>query len=166
MEDRKTIFHYIGNVFMIFGITTLILNLFCLMFGEDAKGFSTMFSLGREGLSCYTMFEFFLTAVCTVFLRFLFFTDTVIKNMTLIVRTVCMVVSELFVCACFILVCGWFPVNEWLPWGMFFLSFAVCFVVSAICTALNERMENRKMQEALERIKRYEKREEPGDRAE
>ena len=159
MEDRKTIFHYIGNVFMVFGITMLILNLLCLMFGEDAQEFSTMFSLGREGLSCYTMLEFLLVSVCTVFLRFLFFTDTVIKNMTLIVRTICMVVSELFITACFISVCGWFPVNEWLPWGMFFLSFAVCFIVSAVCTTLNERMENKKMQEALERVKRCEKRE-------
>lgn len=166
MEDRKTIFHYIGNVFMIFGITTLILNLFCLMFGEDAKELSTIFSLGREGLSCYTMLEFLLTSVCTVFLRFLFFTDAVIKNMTLIARTICMVLSELFICACFILVCGWFPVNEWLPWGMFFLSFTVCFVVSAVCAALNERMENKKMQEALEQIKKYEKWEEPDSREE
>lgn len=157
MEERKTIFHYVGDVFMIFGVTMLILNMLCLMFGECAKGYSTIFSLGREGISIQIVFEFLLASVCTTFLRFLFFTDTVIKNMTLVVRTVCMVTAELGVIACFILVCGWFPVNDWLPWGMFFLSFAVCFVISSACTALNERMENKKMQDALERVKKQEK---------
>ncbi|MCM1038834.1 MAG: hypothetical protein NC434_05870 [Ruminococcus sp.] len=157
MEDRKTVFHYIGNVFMIFGITVFILNVFCIVVGEECQGYSTMFSLGGEGLSCLTMFEFLLVAVCTVALRFLFFTDTIIKNMTLIARTVGMVAAEVLVVSVFIFLCGWFPVDEWKPWGMFFLSFAVCFVISAACAALNERMENRKMQEALERVKKREK---------
>lgn len=154
MEDRKTLFHYIGDIFTTFGITIFILNLLCLIFGEEAKGYSPLFDFGREGLRCYTMLEFLLASAFTVFLRFLFFTDTIIKNMTIMMRTVCMVASELGVIAVFIFVCGWFPVDEWLPWGMFFLSFAVCFVVSAACAAFNERMENRKMQEALERAKR------------
>lgn len=162
MEERKTIFRYIGDVFTIFGMTMLILNMFCLIFGEDAKGYSPIFSLGKEGISVRIMLEFLLASVCTTFLRFLFFTDTVIKNMTLIIRTICMVTAEVCVIACFILVCGWFPVNDWLPWGMFFLSFAVCFVISAVCTALNERMMNQKMQDALERVKKQEKNREIG----
>ena len=154
MEDRKTPLSYLGDVFAIYGISILILNVFCLLFGREAKGYSALFALGEEGLTCITMLQFFMASLCTVFLRFLFFTDTVIRQMSVLVRTVCMIAAEIAVIALFILLCGWFPVDEWLPWVMFFVSFGICFVAAMICTMINERMKNRRMQEALERAKK------------
>ena len=156
MEERKTIFDYIGQVFMIFGITICILNVFCVLFGEDAKAYSTMFSLGKEGLSVPVMLQFLLVSVCTVANRFLFFTETFIKNMTVPVRTVCMVVAEVAVMAVFIIAFGWFPTDMWLPWVMFILCFCICFVISLAVTVIKTRVENRKMEEALKRLKREE----------
>lgn len=166
MEDRKTIFDYIGQIFAIFGATIGLLNLFCLLFGEGAQGHSSMFSLGKEGLTVETMLQFLLASVCTVSLRFLFFTETFIKNMTVLLRTICMVALEIVVIILFILTCGWFPTDMCLPWVLFFLSFGICFGVSVAATAIKERMENRKMEEALERLKkqgRSRKSEEGGD---
>lgn len=157
MEERKTIFDYIGQVFMIFGITICILNVFCLLFGEDAKAYSTMFSLGKEGLSVPVMIQFLLASACTVANRTLFFTETFIKNMTVPVRAVCMVIVEVAVTTVFIIVFGWFPTDMWLPWVMFLISFAVCFVLSLAVTVIKTRVENRKMEEALKRLKREEK---------
>ncbi len=154
MDERKTPLNYLKEVFTVFGISILILNALCLLFGEEVEGYSTMFALGKDGLTCATMLQYFLVSVCTVFLRFLFFTDTVIRKMSVIARTVCMITVEIGVIALFILVCGWFPADAWLPWVMFFISFGICFVVGMICTMINERMENRKMQEALERAKK------------
>ncbi len=156
MEERKTIFDYIGQVFMIFGITICILNVFCVLFGEDAKEYSTMFSLGKEGLAVPTMLQFLLVSACTVANRFLFFTETFIKNMTVPVRTVCMVAVEVAVMAVFIAAFGWFPTDMWLPWVMFILCFIICFMVSLAVTVIKTRVENRKMEEALERLKREE----------
>lgn len=158
MEERKTIFDYIGQVFMIFGFTMLLLSVFCLLFGESAKEYSTMFTLGKEGIRIGTMMQFLLASVFTVTLRWLFFTDVFLKNMSVPLRAVGMVISELLVIIVLILLFGWFPVDEWLPWLMFFTSFAICFVVSVTVTVFKERMENKRMEEALERLRKEEKR--------
>ena len=84
MEERKTIFDYLGQIFMIFGITIAILNVFCILFGEDAKEFSTMFSLGNQGISVPIMFQFLIISAIIVTLRFIFFTDVWIKNMSVL----------------------------------------------------------------------------------
>lgn len=154
MEEKKTIFDYIGQVFLTFGITIGILNIFCPLFGDSAKEISTIFSLGSEGLSVRTTFQFFLASLCIVLAKFIFFTDVFIKKMSIAMRTVCMVSTVLIVLAVFIRICGWFPVNMWQPWLMFFLCFGISFVISMGITIFKERMENRKMEEALDRLKR------------
>lgn len=154
MEEKKTIFDYIGQVFLTFGITIGILNIFCLLFGDSAKEISTIFSLGSDGLSVRTTFQFFLASFCIVIAKFIFFTDVFIKKMSIAMRTVCMVSTVLIVLAVFIWICGWFPVNMWQPWLMFFLCFVISFAISMGVTIFKERMENRKMEEALDRLKR------------
>ncbi len=157
MEERKTIFDYLGQVFMLFGITLAILILLCLLFGESAKEVSTMFSLGSKGLSVSTMAQFLLVSAIIVALRFLFFTDAIIKNMPMIGRTICMIIIVLITISLFILFFGWFPVEMWQPWAMFFLGFTICFIISTVVTGLKEKVENKKMEEALKRIKQEEK---------
>ncbi len=112
-----------------------------------------MFSLGKEGIAIDTMLQFLLVSACTVSLRFFFFTETFIKNMTVPLRTVAMLASEIAVIILFIIVCGWFPTDLWIAWMMFFLCFGVCFVFSLTVSVLKESMENKQMEEALERLK-------------
>lgn len=156
MEKKRTIFDYMGQVFMIFGITMVVLNIFCILFGESAKDYSQMFSLGNQGLSVQTALQFFLVSICITTLRFLFFTDLLLKRMSILWRTVLMVIVVVIVIGVFIVVCGWFPVNMWMPWLLFFLSFGVSFGISMAVTIWKERIENRKMAEALERLKEEE----------
>lgn len=153
MRNKGTIFDYVGLVFKVFGFSILCLNLFCLLFGETAKEISTIFAFGSAGLGLKTMLEFFLISVITVGLQILFFTDMLIKKMPLAVRTVCMFTLEIAVLAAFIVVCGWFPVKMWQPWVMFFLCFGISAGVSVAVSGLKEKSENRKMQEALRRLK-------------
>lgn len=157
MEERKTMFDYIGQVLTIFGFTMLLLLGFTFLFGENAKEYSTIFSLGKEGIGADTMIQFLLASVVTVTLRTLFFTDMLFKNMRVAVRTVGMVLSELLVIIVLIWLFGWFPMDECLPWIMFFASFGICFVISLTVTAFRERMENKRMEEALERLHEREK---------
>ncbi|MCM1088424.1 MAG: hypothetical protein NC419_09720 [Muribaculaceae bacterium] len=156
MEEKKTIFSYLGQVFMIFGITIAILNLLCLLFGENAQTVSTMFALGKEGISVATMLQFLLVSVGTVVFRFIFFTDAVIKDMRLTVRTIGMVIAEILMIVVFVLVFDWFPADNWQPWGMFLLCFIVCFGVSVTITDWKERLENKRMEAALARLKEQE----------
>lgn len=153
MEDRKTIFDYVGQIFTIYGMMVVILNIFCILFGEGAKEISTMFSMGNKGLSVATMMQYFGVAVILVFLRFLFFTDTVIKKMPLTARTIGMISLSLATVVGFILCFDWFPADMWKPWLMFFVCFGISFAISTTVVSWKEKEENRKMAEALKRLK-------------
>lgn len=156
MEDRKTIFGYAGQVFIIFGFSIVALNLFCILVGEYAQDVSSIYSLGKDGLSTATMMQFFGVSVCITGLRFLFFTDRIIKHMSISLRTVCMLMSIIVLIVLCAAVFGWFPIDMWQAWTGFFITFAVCFVGSMFLTHLKERTENRKMEEALRRLKEQE----------
>lgn len=156
MEKRKTIFDYLAQILMIFGLTMLIMNIFCLAVGDSAREFSAMFALGSRGLPVETAFQFLCVSALITGLRFLFFTDTFIRRMSLWLRTVCMLTAVILVIAVFIAVFHWFPVNMWLPWAMFFLCFAVSFVCSWLVTVIREKHENQKMEEALQKLKEQE----------
>lgn len=157
MEERKTVFDYIGQIFGIFGMTITILNVFSQLFGAEAKGYSAMFSLGAEGLSFPVMMQFLLVSALVVVERYLFFTDAIIKRLSMPLRTAGMVITVLLSIGVCIVAFDWFPVDFWQAWAMFFLCFGVCFCLSVAIMSLRERAENRKMEKALERLKRESK---------
>lgn len=130
MEERKNIFDYLGEVFCIFGITVTILCVFCILFGEDAREMSTLFQMGREGLAVVTMGQFFIVSVLTTTVRVLFFTDILIKHLSVAFRTAGMMVSTVLIVILFSFLCGWFPINMWQPWVMFGLCFAASAGIS------------------------------------
>lgn len=156
MEEKKTIFDYVAMTFTVFGFSIAWLGFFCLLFGGEAKEISSMFSLGSSGLSMATMAQFLAVSAITTLIRYLFFTDVFIKKMSIVGRTACMVLSEVAMIVVFVLCFDWFPTDMWLPWVMFILCFGVCFVVSMAVTMWKEKMENRKMEEALAKLKRQE----------
>lgn len=153
MEKEKTIFDYISQVFVIFGATVLILNMFCLLFGKDAKELSTLFSLGNQGLSVATMLQFLAMSVFITVWRFLFFTDKVIKNLSLSLRTVGMFTTVVLTIIMFVLLFGWFPLDDWKAWLGFAVSFVISVAMSLGLSTLKEKTEEEKMAKALERLK-------------
>ena len=153
MEDRKTLFDYIGQVFIIFGFSIIVLNLFCILVGEYAQDVSSIYSMGKAGLSTATMMQFLGVSVCITGLRFLFFTDRIIRQMSITTRTVCMLLSIIALIMVCVIMFEWFPVDMWQPWAGFLLTFLLCFAGSMFVTRMKERTENRKMEEALQRLK-------------
>lgn len=153
MEDRKTIFDYLTQMMVVFGVSMLILNVFCLAFGDSAQNFSAMFALGNQGVPAEIAFEFLGISALITGIRFLFFTDIWIKKMPVWARTVCMSVCVITVIAVFIVWFGWFPIDMWQPWAMFLICFGVSFAASFLVMVIKERVENRKMEEALKRLK-------------
>ncbi len=153
MKKREIIFDYIEQIFKIFGVVVLCMCIFCVLLGERAKEFSTIFALGESGLTINTILQFFLLSVIIITLRLVFFTEGLIKKLPVAVRTVCMFILVILFITLFSILFGWFPVNMWQAW----LSFFVCFFVSAgISTALallKEKVENKRMEEALRRLK-------------
>lgn len=153
MEKRRTLFDYLGQVFMLFGWIIFILNIFCRIFGESARGYSTMFVLGNEGLSVDIMLQFFFVAVSIVIIRYLFFTDAIIKALSITKRTIGMIISTMSIITTFIITFHWFPIDQWQPWALFFLCFIISFFFSVLIITWKERIENKKMEEALKKLK-------------
>ena len=60
MDKKNGLLDYLAQVFMNFGITVVILNVFCMIFGEEAQTMSTLFQLGGDGLAVATMMQFLL----------------------------------------------------------------------------------------------------------
>ncbi len=156
MDRDKNIFDYLAQVLIVFGFSTLMLNIFCIIFGSAAQEFSSMFALGSRGLTVETAFQFFCVSVLIVGLRFLFFTETLIKKLPFPLRIVGMLGCVLVIMIAFIIRFQWFPADLWIAWALFFICFLFSFVCSYLVMLLKEKTENRKLTEALERLKKKE----------
>lgn len=154
MKKKNTIFDFVGQIFMIFGFMVICLNIFCILFGEGAREYSSIFQLGGSGLSTGTMFQFLLEAVFIVILQEIFFTDRLLKEIAIGVRTAGMFLSVIVTMIVLVYLFEWFPVDMWLPWLCFFISFGISAGVSTAVSVLKERTENKRMEEALQRLKR------------
>lgn len=153
MEDKKTIFNYTNQLFATFGVIVLIFSVFTLLVGEQAREMSSLYALGREGMTVSTLMQHFLLALVITVTQNLFLTDRWIKNMTMALRYT-LFFSTIFVAiVVFIFSFDWFPVNSWIAWLCFALCFIPCTVVSIVISSLAEKAENKKMEEALKRFK-------------
>ena len=157
MDNKPTILDYLTQTFMIYGIAVLTLNIFCLLFGDSAREISTIFALGSVGLSVTTMLQFLLAIGITILFRFIFMTDLIIKKMPLAARIITMFAAAFLNIVVFVILCGWFPVDNLMAWIMFLISFTISCAVSTAVSLLKEKMENRRLAEALNRLKEEER---------
>lgn len=156
MKEKKSIFDYIGQIFMVYGFSIICLCVFCILFGESAKRYSSMFEFGDQALSKWTLLQFLLVSVVIITLRYLFFTDMLIKKASVTMRTIGMFASVILVIVLCVKCFGWFPVNELKPWILFFICFGVSAGVSTAAFTIKEKTENKKMEEALLRLQKGE----------
>ena len=153
MIKKSTIFDYLTQIMIIWGISVLSLCLFCSMFGEVAKQYSSMFQLGKTGVAVVTLMQYLLSSVIITSLRWLIFTDILIKRVSIVIRTVVMFVCVILLTGIFAAIFQWFPIDDIKSWIMFFVCFFVCSCISVVVSAIKEKSDNKKMQEALEHLK-------------
>lgn len=154
MLRKNTVFDFMIHVMVIYGISVLCICLFTVLFGNDAKEISTIFALGENGIPIPTLIQFLFMAFLITALKWLFFTDKLIKNRSIAVRSIWMFTSVIFMVGVFAALFHWFPINMVRPWVMCFISFIICTTVSVIICNLKEKSENKKLQEALERLRK------------
>lgn len=153
MEEKKTAVDYAGQIFAQFGFSILVLNVLCLMVGEEAKEISTLFNMGGDGLSVAAIMQFFGVAIVIMGFRILFCTDRFIKEMSITLRIAGMLLCIVGAVAVCTVVFGWFPVDMWEAWLGFLISFGLCFAGSLTVMRLQEKIQNRRMEEALRKLK-------------
>lgn len=151
MDEKKTIFNYISHAFAIFGIIVAIFMIFSLIVGRSTEGYSSMFSLGKEGLSISTLAQLLLLSGIITIVQVAFLTDRLIKNMTIVKRYILFFLSVMIVTVIMIIAFEWFPIYDIIAWVYFFICFVLSCFISTFITKLKERAEDSRMQEALEK---------------
>ncbi len=151
--EKKTIFEYLQHVMTVYGIAVVSLWIFCFLFGEQAKGYSSMFAMGSGGVPAATLGQFLILSVAITVLRWIFFTDAVIKKCAIAIRTILMLAGVVLTVGIEAALFKWFPVDQAKPWMMFLLCFMGYAIASVGITTLMEKSENKKMQDALDRMK-------------
>lgn len=151
--EKKSIFDYIAQILMIFGLMVVFLSVCSCLAGSEGKEHSTLFSLGAEGMSMASLAQMLGLAILTSFIRWFFFSDRLFKRLSVLVRSIGMVVCCVAVIVAFVIMFDWFPSADILAWLLFALSFVVCFTVSLLITLSKQKHENQAMEKALQRLK-------------
>lgn len=157
MENKKNILDYLTHTFVIFGVTVAVLSVITAIWGEDAQSVSTMFALGRDGIPLYTLLQYLLICACITLLRFLLFTDILLKKGSVAFRTILMVTSVILLTGLFAYLFGWFPVSDPRCWLSFFLCFCCCFAISTVISIRKESLDNQKLADGLKHLKEDQK---------
>ena len=153
MEDKKTIFNYIGEIFSTFGIMILIFVVMLILVGDVATGYSTLFEYGSKGFSVNTIIQLFVLSLVIFTGRNVLLTDRFIRNMTIIVRYILFFTLIIVTITGFVIFFGWFPIDDISAWIGFFVSFTISSAVAVVINRARERAENDKMNSALEKFK-------------
>lgn len=153
MNKKNTIFDFLTHIMVVWGISVLSLCLFCFLFGEKAQGVSSIFALGSAGIPVAALLEFLLLAVIITAFRWMFFSDRLIKQLSIPLRSAGMVAGVVLAVGIIAAAFQWFPINQAKPWIMFIISFLVCAGCSFAASVQKEKNQNKKLQEALENMK-------------
>lgn len=154
MEQNKTIFSYIGQLFATYGVIVTIFIVFTCIIGDNAKNISTLYSLGNLGLSLATLVQLLALAGVITLAQVAFLTDCWIKSMNMILRNILFFLVICVGIGIFAAVFTWFPINNIMAWVAFAISFTICTVISVLISKLQENAENKKMEQALAKIKK------------
>lgn len=152
-ETRKTLLDYLEQTMLIFGTTLLAIAFVCWLVGGEAMEYSSMFALGSDGVPIHTVWQYLLSSACIAGLRLLFFSDAVIKKMSIVKRTIAMLIAVVVLIGIFAWIFDWFPVEELKFWLYFFVCFGISFAASVIASACKENMDNRRLEAGLKRLK-------------
>lgn len=154
MEENKTIFSFINQIFATFGVIVLIFVVLGMTVAEDANMYSSLFKMGRGGYSIETLAQLFFLSVFITAGQVIFLTDKWIKNMSLVFRSICFILSVVIVIIAFVCAFSWFPIDNIHAWISFFVSFTVCTGAGIFLGRMKEQAENKKMEQALEKIRK------------
>lgn len=165
MREKKNLLDYMAQVMIAFGAAMLAITGLCYLVGDEAREYSSIFVLGREGIPLNTILEFLLASVCITVIRFLFFSDSVIRKMSIAKRTIGMLASVIALTGLLAYLFGWFPIDDPKCWISFLISFGICFVISVAVSTLKESLDNKRLEEGLQQLKEKHVREECNSKA-
>ena len=142
-------YSYFVQVFIIFSVAIMTISLLGLFVGDAAKGMSTLFSLGSRGIALSTIGQLFLMSLIIAALNTIILSDKLLKNVMMLWKIVIMLVLIIITIICFILLFGWFAIDNLYAWVGFAISFGSGFAISTMVMMIKTKLENQKYERSF-----------------
>jgi hypothetical protein len=149
MEKRFTIFDFFSETFNIFSVSIIFVAIVDKITGNSAGTVSPIYQYGDNAVSSSCILQFLFTSLIIESLKIFWYSNRLFKHLMALWRMIFMLLSVIIVMAIFILHFGWFPIDNLEAWGGFFVSFAICFIMSLVVMVLKTRLESKKFEEGL-----------------
>lgn len=149
--------NFFSQVLITFSIGILFLAVIGSIVGESAKEYSTMFELGKNGLTYSTIWQYLLISLVITTVKNIIFSQRLIKKMMTLWRAVLLLFCILVMCIIFIVIFGWFPVDNYQAWIGFLISFLSFFAIGTIFMILKTKSESRKYEKLFLEYKKNQK---------
>lgn len=153
MNENKTVFNYILQIFGTYGIIVVIFVVLSLVLPEEVGEVSSLFALGKNGITNATLLQLLLLAVLISVSRIIFLTDRVFSKMTIILRNILFFLTVLVMITLFVVIFKWFPIADMKAWIGFLVSYIICTSIGVFISRWAEKQENIKMEAALKKYR-------------
>ncbi len=153
MNKKEYFSKFLNQMFLIFGITIVILSLFCLIIGEKAQHVSTLFDMGYSGLSIETIFQILLVSFLITIINTLVYSDLLKLYISKTKRTIILLSFVFGIIFIFIHLFKWFPTDILMNWLLFALCFVISSAISIYITYTTEKTDDKNMEIALKELK-------------
>ena len=148
--NRKQIIPFTCETFVLSLLFVSAFNFVLRGQSEDLRQISELFALCGEGVSFSALGELLLLSVLIAAVRYLLFSEKILKNMLTQTRITLMLMSVFFLAGICSAVFHWFPFHMWQAWLGFFLSFSVGTAVSFTVMNIKTGMESKQYQDKLD----------------
>ena len=153
MNEKKSFFNIIFQIFGKFGIIVMIFVVLSLVLPEEVGELSSLFALGKTGITNATLLQLLILAVLISISQAIFLTDRVFSKMAIILRNILFFLTVLVMIILFVVIFKWFPIADMKSWIGFFISYVICTSTGIFISRWGENKENRKMEEALRKYR-------------
>lgn len=161
MEKKENIvFRFLNQVLIIFSVDVLVLMILVALVGEDAQNMSTIYQLGNKGLASATLAQFLLSSVTLALLRNLFLIGKLFEKLSTLMRTILMVICILLIHILYIILFGWFSLDNHVAWISFLALFAGGFTLGLLLKLLKVKLDNRQYDKLLSQYREMHEEEE------
>ncbi len=161
MEEKGNfIFRFLNQVMITFSMDVLILIFLTALIGDEAKSMSTIYQLGSKGLASATIVQFLLSSVTIVSMRNLFLSEKLFTKLNTLRRTLLMLLAILLTHILYIILFGWFPLDNYFAWISFLVLFTGGFALGLLIMLLKIKLDNRQYDKLLSQYKEMHEEEE------
>lgn len=144
---------FFARFFVIFAVSIIFVSVAGFFQGDSAKAYSTLYSLGKQGISYITLCQLLFSSFMIASFNSIFLSEKLFGNMMMLTRVAWMLICIIITIIFCIFVFDWFPVDFVPGWLGFFLSFGICFTISTGVMVIKTRIESKKYGELLENYK-------------